>query len=341
MLINATQFVERSQFFNGQRLYASDLQELETFNREMRWLHNQSLHQPGIGSGYVPTGKKGAREITIEPGYALDAYGREIVLTLTHKEPVPPVADDGDGNPIWYDLTVSYPADTELSASETREGICLPRGVVRLREEPTFCWVRLTVDENGQVQPDDVRLAQQIRDGLRIVVARAEIFNCQLERDLCTAQRRNARAATQPYIACGRNSADWNFLSIAKVLIGIQADIDTSHGRFQTTPCYMARLEDAKPPSTQQQELLSAFRALLVVQLANQSATRFTFKAYVPDLLGSNALKISRAGARRSTLQGFMKSFAPFKATAADAEKDSSLAQFRENWRVVWFGVES
>jgi hypothetical protein len=38
-IIGTTQFLERIQFFNGERLFAPDLQALETFNREMRWLH--------------------------------------------------------------------------------------------------------------------------------------------------------------------------------------------------------------------------------------------------------------------------------------------------------------
>ena len=50
-ILDETGFVERPAFFNGQRLFDSDLQALEAFNREMRWLHNQSLHQPGIGRG--------------------------------------------------------------------------------------------------------------------------------------------------------------------------------------------------------------------------------------------------------------------------------------------------
>ena len=77
------QFLERLQFFNGQRLFASDLQQLEAFNREMRWLHNQSLHQAGVGNGLEVTGQKGDREVKIMPGYAIDALGREIVLTCT------------------------------------------------------------------------------------------------------------------------------------------------------------------------------------------------------------------------------------------------------------------
>ena len=73
--------LERLQFFNGQRLAAADLQSIDDFNRQMRWLHNQSLHQPGVGSGYAISGKKGDREVTVQPGYAIDSSGREIGLT--------------------------------------------------------------------------------------------------------------------------------------------------------------------------------------------------------------------------------------------------------------------
>jgi len=90
-LIGTKQFLERNRFFNGQRLFASDLQAVEEFNREMRWLHNQSLHQPGIGNGFTVSGQKGDRQVSIGAGYAIDARGREIVLTQAHLEPVPPV----------------------------------------------------------------------------------------------------------------------------------------------------------------------------------------------------------------------------------------------------------
>src|SRR5947207_3066394 len=100
--------LNRPQFFNGQRLFAADLQGLETLNREMRWLHNKSLHQPGIGSGYAITGRKSDRQVTIGPGYAIDADGREIILTATRAEAVPPVAGADDGGPAFFDLTVAY-----------------------------------------------------------------------------------------------------------------------------------------------------------------------------------------------------------------------------------------
>src|SRR5438094_6049981 len=91
--------LDRPTFFNGQRLFAPDLQGIEQVNREMRWLHNQSLHQPGIGNGYAVTGRKGERVVTVGPGYAIDSTGREIMLTSTVTLTVPPVAGEEDGSP--------------------------------------------------------------------------------------------------------------------------------------------------------------------------------------------------------------------------------------------------
>ena len=76
---------------------------------------------------------------------------------------------DGFGNPVLYDLTVSYPDDQQLEETETRDGVCVKPGVVRRREEPVFCWVRLG-PEPGLV-PADSTLRQQIEDDLRINVA--------------------------------------------------------------------------------------------------------------------------------------------------------------------------
>jgi hypothetical protein len=258
MAVYGTQFLERIQFFNGQRLFASDLQALEAFNREMRWLHNQSLHQPGVGSGYAVVGRKGDRQVTVAPGYALNLLGQEIILTEAHVEPIPPVSDNGAGAPAFYDLTVSYPDDTALKPAETRDGICLPVGVVRLREEPVFCWVRLNDDGT---QPVDAQLKNRIQQGLFIVLARIEVFNCQLKQPVSVEQRRNARPSKQPYIACGEvtpSDEDWRIEYLGGAVPPVQVDlgattlqfppvriyakVDTSAAGFQATPEYTARL---------------------------------------------------------------------------------------------------
>jgi hypothetical protein len=214
--------LERHTFFNGQRLFADDLQGLESFSREMRWLHNRSLHQPGIGNGFAVRGFKGDRKVRVDPGYAIDSEGREIVLIESTELDVPPVAGERDGSPTYYDLVVSYPDDSMLEVAETRAGVCAPRGAVRLREEPVFCWVRLvrteggsatTTAANGTVVKEnlvavDAKLGAEIELGLRIVIARAEVLNCQLNRDLSIAERRNARTPLGPHIACGDYAPD-------------------------------------------------------------------------------------------------------------------------------------
>jgi hypothetical protein len=267
--LNQTRFIERLQFFDNQRLFANDLQSLEAFNREMRWLHNRSLHQPGIGNGLAVAGRKGEREVVIGPGYAIDAEGREIALTQNVVEPVPPVAGEDDGGPALFDLTISYPDDAFLEETERRAGICRqPGGAIRLQEKPVFCWVRLK--ENGQ--PLDDQLKSEIAAGMRLVLARAEVLNCQLNKDISIAQRISARPARQPYVCCGTTKPDWrpwvftqpeaNLLFTARdsgklatasferlrvcpfiLPIGLEAEIDTSQCGFLTTPCYSARID--------------------------------------------------------------------------------------------------
>src|SRR5215212_10120473 len=87
--------LNRVAFFDGQRLAADDLNGAATVQRELRWLHNRSLHGWGIGLGFAVSGAKGDRQVTIGPGYAVDCRGREIILTETIKKAVPARADDG------------------------------------------------------------------------------------------------------------------------------------------------------------------------------------------------------------------------------------------------------
>jgi hypothetical protein len=252
-MLDATRFVERLRFFDGQRLFAADLEALEGFHRELRWLHNRSLHQPGIGSGYAVYGATGDREVRIGPGYAIDACGREIVLTEERVESVPPDAGtDGDKpSPTYYDLTVSYPVDEDLQEAETRAGICRPRGVVRLREEPVFCWVQLVGEKPDLVAPQPYR--DEISQGCKIVIARAEILNCKLNQPLSVSQRLSARPPQRPYIACGSGQPQWdmaNQLGPPQLNIGLVASINTTEAGFRSVPCYSARIDGKRQIGT-------------------------------------------------------------------------------------------
>ncbi len=328
-IISETRFIERLQFFNGQRLFASDLQGLEAFNREMRWLHNKSLHQPGIGSGFAVYGKKEDRGIKIKPGYAIDSLGREIVLTETLIEPVPPVAGEDDGKSVFYDLTVSYPDDEYLEEAETREGICLPRGVVRLREEPVFCWVRLERDDLGNLHVKDPKLQNDIKDGLKIVLARVEVLNCQLNSDLSIAGRRSARPAKQPYIACGEtsvNSTDWQVWVDDKTNtpIGMQLlRVDTSSAQFRTTPCYSAHIVGNRFFSMAIDEEVFSFLLEGFISVVEPDTTWFTLRVLMPEMsIGNLPVNLSMF----------------FNQEVF--EPNGRKALLKNGWHVVWMGIE-
>ncbi|HSK77772.1 MAG TPA: hypothetical protein VLQ45_15075 [Thermoanaerobaculia bacterium] len=314
-ILDETRFVERLSFFNGQRLFASDLQGIEAFHREMRWLHNRSLHQPGIGNGFAVTGNRDDREVRIGPGYAIDALGREIVLTRPAVEQVPPVAGESGGGPVFYDLAVSYPDDASLEAAETREGICLPRGAVRLREEPVLCWIRLKRAEDGLLQPADPTLRQQIQDGLRIVLARIEVLECKLRQPVSLSERRDARPSRQPYIACGERNLDgWD--EVVTVLQGendrffvlsVTERVDTSAAGFLTTPFYSVRFSGTR------------------MKLAEGDDPRYQIGDAAPNVLETRA-------------DGFTVNLLLTLIVLSDEAVDP--VELFADWRVVWMGVE-
>ena len=375
--LKETRFIERLQFFNGQRLFASDLQGVEAFNREMRWLHNKSLHQPGIGNGFAVSGKKGDRNVIIGPGYAIDSMGREIVSTQEQViEPVPPVAGGADGEPVLFDLTVSYPDDADLEETERREGICKQSGTIRLKEEPVFCWVRL--NEDGH--PIEEKTKQDILTGLRIVLARAEVLNCRLNKDISIAQRLSARPPKQPFICCRMEEPAWQIWEVApfdpaklaasdegkKTLgqfasairivpvifpIGLQAEINTADCGFLTTPCYQARISGSRVKSftTGSEPGLSVSRRRTVT---------FLFDGLVqitdprPDGFKVNVLLIGQALTSErsdddSNLSDFKSGSFDFAAVAGDTsgnKVDEKLKEFIDrffsDWKLEWMGVE-
>jgi hypothetical protein len=321
-IIDQTRFIERLQFFNGQRLFAEDLQGLEAFNREMRWLHNQSLHQPGVGNGFAVNGNKGDREVTIGAGYAIDALGREIVLTETQTLAIPPVAGDADGKPIFFDLTVSYPDDSALEEAETRDGVCLPRGVVRLREAPIFCWVELAGDN---LIPRKARLKKDLQDNLKIRLARIEVLNCQLNSRVSTDQRLNARPGSNPYIAGGmdkvtqlvENPALSNLIStIDQVQVRtITTTIDTKVAGFLTTPAYTAHITGPREFTVTVSGAPLTVLVLDLTQIIESTPDHFRILALV--------VIVAEDGN-------------PLPDVAIpEVEK-----QIKDNWRIVWMGVE-
>jgi hypothetical protein len=301
---------ERVVFFNGQRLTAGDLTAAQDVSREMRWLHNSSLHNWGIGFGLAPTGEKGAREVIIAPGYALDAMGREIVLAEPQTLPVPPLAGE-NGQPATRDLTIAYPADDEVEVVETRAGICLRGGAVRLSEAPVIRWFETV----------------QVRHGLDIVLARAKILNCQLDEPLSTTQRRSARPAAQPYIACGKTpvgGTEWSSWKINGKPVGFETPVDTSAARFRITPRYLARPEGERlVTSMGDGNLSSAFLVDGFTSVCDPKPDSFTLRVLMP-----TDLTVGPTGKQLDLNPN------QFLSRAQAPVKLGNL------WYVVWIGIE-
>ncbi|MBN1657588.1 MAG: hypothetical protein JXA93_04255 [Anaerolineae bacterium] len=314
-ILEETRFVERLQFFNGQRLFADDLQGIEAFNREMRWLHNRSLHQPGIGSGFAVRGDRGDREVWIGPGYAIDARGREIVLTQPLTLQVPPVASDEDGRPALYDLAIAYPDDEFLEEAEARGGVCGTQGVIRREEAPVFCWVRLRRGDRDQLSAEDDELRQAVEDGMLITLARVEVLNCQLHGFVSIAARRDARPACLPYIACAvAEPTDWEVEEILETNGGslalIHVEVETKNAGFETTPCYTAEILGSRTAVLNVDGFDETF--LLVDHATIQDARPDGFIAYA--------------------IVDLVHDVAPFPGTLQE--------WLRKNWRLQWLGTE-
>ena len=318
--------IERLEFFDGERLFAEDLQTLDGFNRQMRWLHNLSLHSFGIGSGFVVTGERGDREIVVQPGYAIDNAGREIILLHQATLTIPPVADDGLGNPQFFDLTVHYPGTEDLEERETRTGVCGTSGVVRRKEEPVFCWIEL---KGSDRTPKNPAHARQIAGGEKVVLARISVKNCRLE-TLTIANRRNVRPETLPYVACGRSApadAHWRSWSIVSdgqtIRLGVEATVDASAGRFSSTPCYDARVVGKRifqnaPPSNLPLYMIEGFP----IVAGGATPSGFTFRVFLPEFgAGSNGQ-------------------IPVNPWSRFTDQEELVRIIGENWSVEWIGVE-
>lgn len=219
--------LKRIEFFTGQRLTAQDMTDEQDVNRELRWLHNRSLHGWGIGIGYGVAGEAGDTKVIIAPGYAIDCLGRELILTTAVTMTVPATAGIASGSaiaPAIYYLTASYLDDAGQGTVERRPGVCLPAGTVRLTEGPLLEW----------------RQFKDVQNGINVILAEASILNCQLNAPLGLNVRRPARPPDQPHIAAGQLAPP--VISWLPVAGGIRAHIDTSAAQFRSVPAYFAHV---------------------------------------------------------------------------------------------------
>jgi hypothetical protein len=262
--------LERVVFFTGQRLTAADLAALQQSHRELRWLHNRSLHNWGIGIGFGVTGDRGDSTVTVAPGYGIDCLGREIILTEPRTLAVPAVASAPGGGEATFYLTAVYLPDEDQGVAERRPGVCVPEGTVRLTEEPALEW----------------RQSDELHEGRELILAQAWIQNCRLSRALSLSARRNAKPSQQPYIAAGQTKAGDTAWSVwmGNQMLGYKVTVDTSDARFRGTPRYVAHIAGDRFLASQPGPLA----ALALAGIVDATPARFTLQALVPSNLGGN-----------------------------------------------------
>jgi hypothetical protein len=90
--------IERTRYFTGQLLDEADLTQEQLYFREKVRRHNRMLHGWGIVSGLDVRPGPADGELTVEPGYALDRYGDEIVVA--DAVIVDLLSEDDDGNAV-------------------------------------------------------------------------------------------------------------------------------------------------------------------------------------------------------------------------------------------------
>lgn len=301
--------LSRVTFFDGQRLVAGDLNDAATVQRELRWLHNRSLHAWGIGLGFAVSGAKDDRQVQVGPGYAIDCRGREIILTETISKAVPARSDKA----IFY-LVAAYPDDTKLAVLERRQGECQSDGAVRLQERAAIYW-----KAQGE---------QTVENGVEIVLAQATVENCQLAAPLSLEQRRSARSSQQPFVAAGSTSPSQTSWSLWTTLpngtgevLGLQAEISTAEARFGAVPEYQAQLRGQRFIGEGQAGPHPAFVLEGMSFVSAPGRTAFTFQVLMPtDLLILGSVPIN---------PGWL--FDP---------PENLLEVVKTRWSVVWVGVE-
>lgn len=293
--------LDRVWFFEGQALTADDLADAQATTREQRWLHNRSLHGWGIGVGLHVHGGRWDRQVTVDPGYAVDRHGREVVSTETETLAVPADAGSASGQASVYYVIAAYQKDADQEIVDDRDGACGASGTVRLSDEALLAW----------------RRPEQVREGFDLVLAQAWVRNCRLARPLSATVRRSARPSAHPYVAAGRTppgETKWHAWMAGGSLLGVKANVDTSVARFQTTPAYSAHVAGERflrdPPGP--------LLAVGVSSLVRATARGFTLHMALPRL-GDDFLNPPPLHNEKTVVE---------------------IARTKLRWHVVWMGVE-
>lgn len=259
----------RPAFFNGQRLTAADLAAVQDYDRQLRWLHNRSLHQWGVVDGFETRVSDDRRSVTVQPGYALDCHGRDLVMSQAVTLPIPAVA----GSRRYY-LTIAYAEDEQLAA-ETRTGIGAGVGAVRRIEDVKVRWQDPsdTDQETGYLRGED------------LVLATIDVQNCRLIGDISPVNRQSATPSQQPYIAFGQTTPGetvWKFWPDSDHPTGVMTKVATMGTGFHTAPQIYAHVVGERFFRAPNGDELQQFAVDGFINVANVTASDFELYVVLP-----------------------------------------------------------
>jgi hypothetical protein len=148
--------VKRLNYFNSQFLVERDFLDEQAYHITMRRLHNKALRSWGIVNG-LNVAKTGDKEVSISPGLAVDAAGREIVILSTQ----PHAFASGAASVALY-LTIAYqdfrdPADLDSSGGVSDHTRITERPLVTSSTNPppgdgsVIVLARIVLDAAGNV----------------------------------------------------------------------------------------------------------------------------------------------------------------------------------------------
>lgn len=154
--------IKRLNYFDGQFLVAADFQAEQNYHRQLRYHHNHTLHSPGIVDGLVVTKvSNNNQQITVSPGNAIDAQGRDMLLTTSQALQL---SSFGPNAVVFITLQFN---DTDRDEADRRAGdfariperpILLPTDKEPLKDNSVIILARVQLDSQGNVGTIDESL---------------------------------------------------------------------------------------------------------------------------------------------------------------------------------------
>ena len=227
----------RPAFFDGERLGADDLAAIyDLSTASCAGCTTARCTAGGSPLGFGVAGRKGGREVTVAPGYALDCQGRDLVLSRPVVLPVPAVPGAPAGGPALYYLTASYRRMRTCRLTNRARGCAV--GKARCGAS----------SERGSAFRTRATSATPTR------ASGAASTSCSRESSSRIARsprlrrppnRRDARPPTQPFVAAGSTPAGdtaWQFFPGAVRASGCRLSSTRRAAGFQRTPSYSAHV---------------------------------------------------------------------------------------------------